>query len=104
MGKFPKHFRVEFVRLQSIAEKHRTEIDRMKVEYGHHFPEGTVILPEDDESPALVPMMKYTRDLFYLAPFYHKELPVSLEKLLVIDVDLEIRIDLLDLHKHFLSF
>ena len=34
--------------------------------------------------------MKYTLDLFYLAPFYHLEL-VQLDKLVVLDVDLQFR-------------
>ena len=34
---------------------------------------------------------KYRSDLFYIAPFYHTEIPDSIKKLIVIDIDLEFR-------------
>jgi hypothetical protein len=34
-------------------------------------------------------------DLFYIAPFYHTALPVELEFLVVLDVDLVFRLDIL---------
>lgn len=34
---------------------------------------------------------KYCSDLFYIAPFYHTEIPNSIKKLIVIDIDLDVR-------------
>ena len=36
-----------------------------------------------------MPTLKYTKDLFYIAPLLHKELPSALEKLIMLDIDLE---------------
>jgi len=44
---------------------------------------------------------KYTLDLFYLVPFYHSAFPASLQKIIVMDADLEFRIDVMDLYKKF---
>jgi len=76
----------------------------MKKHYGHHYPEGTVFLPENGDGPAMVPNMKYTHDLFYVVPFYHREFPKAIKKLIVIDIDLEFRVDMLHLYKHFRNF
>ena len=34
---------------------------------------------------------KYHSDLFYIAPFYNTEIPESIKKLIVIDIDLEFK-------------
>ena len=39
------------------------------------------------------------QDLFYLLPYHHLEFPLSLKKLIIIDVDLEFSMDLLRLYK-----
>ena len=88
--KIPK-LRVEYVSLAAVADKYRDDITVMKKHYGHHYPEGTVILPEDGKGPAMVPNFKYTLDLFYIVPFYHREFPKEIEKLVVIDIDLEFK-------------
>ena len=88
--KIPK-MKVEYVNLETMAEKYREDIEVMKKHYGHHFPEGTFIMPKDGKGPVMVPNLKYTLDLFYLAPFYHREFPVNIEKLIVIDIDLEFK-------------
>ena len=82
---------VEYVDLQAMANKYREDIDEIKKHYGHHFPEGTIFMPEDGKGPVMVPNFKYTLDLFYLVPFYHREFPEEIEKLIVLDIDLEFR-------------
>jgi len=98
---FPR-LKVEFVAISSITSKHREEIDLMKTYFGNHLPPGTVF--KNDAGQVLVPTFKYTLDLFYILPFYHIEFPDELEHLMVIDIDLEFRIDLLKLYKHFKLF
>ena len=95
--------KVEYVNITSITEKHQDHIKIMKALYGHHTPEGTQFMPGDDalkglkhQLPAgndfvVVPSMKYTLDLFYLAPFYHLEF-IQIDKLIVLDVDLQFRL------------
>ena len=34
---------------------------------------------------------KYTRDMFYLVPFYHREIPPTLTRIIAIDIDLDVR-------------
>ena len=34
---------------------------------------------------------KYTRDMFYLVPFYHREIPNTLTRIIAIDIDLDVR-------------
>ena len=80
----------EFVSLSSITEKYRRDIDYMKKHYGYHHPEGTFFLKNND-TVVHVPNNKYTHDLFFIAPFYHREIPTEIEKLIVIDIDLEVR-------------
>ena len=46
-----------------------------------------------DGGPTLLPTLKYTKDLFYIAPLLHKELPPDLEKLIMLDIDLEFKWD-----------
>ena len=43
------------------------------------------------EKMIMVNTQKYRSDLFYIAPFYHTEIPESIKKLIVIDIDLEFR-------------
>merc|ERR1719195_459970 len=51
-----------------------------------------------------IPNTKYQHDLFFIAPFYHREVTSTISKLIVIDIDLEFRIDLLELHSLFSEF
>ena len=45
-----------------------------------------------DGGPTMLPTLKYTKDLFYIAPLLHKELPQDLEKLIMlVDTDLEFK-------------
>jgi hypothetical protein len=86
--KVPK-LKVEFVDIESITSKHREEIDLMKTYFGHYFPPDTAFNCETGR--AVIQSPKYTLDLFYILPFYHLEFPEDLEKLIVIDIDLEFR-------------
>ena len=93
---------MEYVNISSITEKHQDHIQIMKELYGHHAPEGTQFMPGDEALKGLqhqlpsgnnfvvVPSLKYTLDLFYLAPFYHLEL-IQIDKIIVLDVDLQLR-------------
>ena len=44
----------------------------------------------DDENVVTVVNVRYDKDFFYIAPFYHRIFPL-LEKLIVLDLDLEFR-------------
>ena len=94
--------KVEYVNITSITSKHQNHIRIMKQLYGNHAPIGTQFRPGDealnglehhlpkDKDFVVVPSLKYTLDLFYLAPFYHLEL-IQIDKLVVLDVDLQFR-------------
>jgi len=99
--KFPK-IRTDFVSLSSIVEPHRKEIDRMKQHFGHHMPVGTQFKNKDGIT--VVPSFKYTLDLFYILPFYHIEFPEGLQRLMVLDADIEVYCDLRKLWQHFRHF
>ena len=43
---------------------------------------------QGEDGPALVPTFKYTLDLFYMLPFYHREFPPTLKTLIFLDTDL----------------
>ena len=76
--------------------------------------------PQTEDGHTQVPALKYTKDLFYITPLLHRELPYSLEKLIMLDIDLEFkyaaqqiassecdlscRTDIVDLYKHFNQF
>ncbi|XP_023337595.1 uncharacterized protein LOC111708450 [Eurytemora carolleeae] len=45
--------------------------------------------------------IKYGKDLFFLAPFYHREYPAGLHHLIVLDIDLHFMIDLHELNQQF---
>ena len=47
---------------------------------------------------------KYRHDLFYILPYYYLELPASINKLILLDIDLEFSIDMLSLYKQFNQF
>merc|ERR550517_423233 len=87
----------------------------MKQYFGHHMPVGTkfkVPIPitifnnllKNKDGITFVPSFKYTLDLFYILPFYHIEFPVGLQRLMVLDVDIEVYCDLRKLWQHFQYF
>ena len=47
---------------------------------------------------------KYRHDLFYILPYHHLEFPDSIKKLILMDVDLEFKIDISDLFRQFNKF
>ena len=47
-----------------------------------------VLSGQGEDGPALVPTFKYTLDLFYMLPFYHREFPATLKTLIFLDTDL----------------
>ena len=101
MMKFPI-LRYEFVDLNPVVKKHRKHIDIMKLLFGQTNQEPKVIHPEDTlhgeiaddnlENVAIEikPYLKYTQDIYYLAPFYHVAFP-GIEKLIALDLDLQFR-------------
>ena len=97
---FPK-IRVEFTKLTSITDKYRSDIDEMKKLFGFSDPDVKYVIKDE---VVLVPNTKYTHDLFFIAPFYHKEVTEDIGKLIVIDIDLEFRTDLRNLYRHFSKF
>ena len=101
----------------------------MKQHFGHHMPVGTQfkvpipitichILLQNKDGITFVPSFKYTLDLFYILPFYHIEVllykeyninskiqfPVGLQRLMVLDADIEVYCDLRKLWQHFQHF
>ena len=97
--KRPK-LQIEFVSLESLTEKYRDKINMMKRLFGYHDKEPRVVVSDDQVSR--VSNTKYTHDLFFIAPFYHLETPV--ERLIVLDIDLEFRTDIINLYKLFHNF
>ncbi|XP_023326036.1 uncharacterized protein LOC111699566 [Eurytemora carolleeae] len=91
---FPRFF-VEFVNISPIIQQNRETIDVMKTLFSK---EET--LPLKHEGAVVVISPKYREDLFYIGPFYHTSFP-SLNRLMVFDVDLEIKEDLAVLNKQF---
>ena len=79
---------VEFAKLDSITEKYRREIDDMKKLFGNNDPEE---ISEQRENVIYKTNNKYNHDLYYIAPFYHVELPEEIEKLIALDIDLRFR-------------
>lgn len=101
---FPERLLCEFVNIESIVKDRQSEINAMKNHFGHHIPPGTVFKPKDGIGPDVVGTQKYTLNLFYVVPFYHLVFPEDLEKLVVLDIDLEIKTDLSKLHNEFNNF
>ena len=93
--------KIEFLDINSIIQRHNDTIQEMKKYFGpnnksihisptdqrksYYFPD----LPKDQEIDMVFPP-RYSRDLFYIAPFYHLELP-KVKKLIVVDLDIEFR-------------
>lgn len=101
--KRPK-LKIEFVSLESMTDKYRESIDKMKLLFGYHDKDlnKAELRGEGDKKVLHYPNSKYTHDLFFIAPFYHKE--VMVDRLIVLDIDLEFKTDVLDLYKMFMQF
>jgi hypothetical protein len=57
--RFPRRLRIEFVRLATIAERHRDEIEHMKKFFCVHYPEGYMV---EVDGKLLYPNRKYEQD------------------------------------------
>ena len=99
--KFPK-LRFELVDLEPVVKKHRKHIDFMKQLFGQNNQEPNILEPGDDLHTEVAdddlenvvieiqPYLKYTQDIYYIAPFYHLIFP-GIEKLIALDLDLQFR-------------
>ena len=74
---FPR-IRVEFTKLTSITDKYRSDINEMKTLFGFSDPDVKYVIKDE---VVLVPNTKYTHDLFFIAPFYHKEVTKAMQSL-----------------------
>ena len=99
-AKIPARFCLEFVDLASFTGPHRAVIDQMKVYYARTAMKDSAVV-QPDGGVLHYDYEKYTLDLFYLAPLYHLGFPPALKQLIVLDVDLEVRIDLRELQAEF---
>ena len=54
---------------------------------------GQLFRTNNEEKKEVIWSEKYRHDLFYILPFYHRELPLHVKKLIVLDADLEFRTD-----------
>ena len=93
--------KIEFLDINSIIKRHNDTIQEMKKYFGPNN-KSIHISPTDqrksyyfshlpkDEGIDMVFPPRYSRDLFYIAPFYHLELP-TVQKLIVVDLDIEFR-------------
>ena len=73
---------------ERFLDRFLLKIINFRHHYGHHAPPGTVFKPKGEGGPIIYPTYKYTQDLFYILPFYHKEFPASLKRVMVFDTDL----------------
>ena len=79
-------FLYDFFDIGTITNKYRSEIGSLK----RHF------TSKSEEA------IKYTDDLFMVAPFYHRVFPYR--KLIMLDVDLKFRIDIQELFQIYEEF
>ena len=98
---FPK-LRFDLVDLEPVVKKHRKHIDFMKQLFGQNNQEPSILEPGDDLHAEVAdddlenvvieiqPYLKYTQDIYYIAPFYHLIFP-GIEKLIALDLDLQFR-------------
>ena len=56
------------------------------------------------EKMIFVNTVKYRGDLFYVAPFYHTEIPESIKKVIVIDIDLDFRYIVIKIQNYILFY
>merc|ERR1719468_1295937 len=82
---------IQFVDVNSIAKEYRMEIDVMKNVYSMNVNKDVQV--QYNETFFFVISPKYSKDLFYVGPFYGNCM-TNLDRLLVLDVDLEVKEDL----------
>jgi len=99
--KFPR-LKVEYVDFHAFVADSHDLIDEMKDIYCTG--ENREVELEDEEHYfdfVIHCMEKYRLDFFYLVPLYHRYYPASLDRLIVLDVDLAFRVDVGDLQAQF---
>ena len=95
---------VAYLNASEIFENNRAGIQRMKHLFGRSISSvenGQLFRTNNEEKKEVIWSEKYRHDLFYILPYYHLELPLHVKKLIVLDVDLEFRTDILDLYRQF---
>ena len=78
-----------------ITDKYRDDIDRMKQLFGFLSAGEQFTVKEGrggGRQEVHIPNTKYQHDLFFIAPFYHREVTSTIHKLIVIDIDLEFKL------------
>ena len=78
-----------------ITDKYRDDIDRMKQLFGFLSAGEQFTVKEGrggSRQEVHIPNTKYQHDLFFIAPFYHREVTSTIHKLIVIDIDLEFKL------------
>ena len=94
---------VAYVNTSEIFSNQRTGIHQLKNYFGFLNDKPYKETPLTGKTP-IVWNHKYRHDLFYILPYYYLELPVSMHKLILLDIDLEFSIDMLSLYKQFNQF
>ena len=95
---------VAYLNASEIFENNRAGIQRMKHLFGRSISSvenGQLFRTNNEEKKEVIWSEKYRHDLFYILPYYHRELPLHVKKLIVLDADLEFRTDILDLYRQF---
>ena len=82
--------KISYVDIEDLVREDREIINTMKA-----HTDMNIVTSQDNE--------KYSHDLFYLAPTYHKKF-IRLEKLIVLDIDLGILTSIQDLYGQFSKF
>jgi len=106
--------KVEFLDFNSMVSKHNETLQEMKKYFGPNnhtvwIPPGDLrreyYFPKtpDNHAVEMAFPVRYNRDLFYIAPFYHLEL-TRVKKLIVVDLDIEFRCSLAELDDQFEEF
>jgi len=100
--KFPR-FQIEYVDINYYFEEYRNEIDAMKPHLCYN--EMTTISYDTEEGPIdshFQPCAeKFKMDLFYLSPLYPAVYTRSIQRLVILDIDLDFRCDIGELYKEF---
>ena len=105
MLKFPP-LEVVYVNTSQIFAHQKTGIHQLKLYFGAVSDKPYVETPSkhDQGVSAITWNNKYRHDLFYILPYYYLELPTTVKKLIMLDVDLEFSIDMVNLYRQFDQF
>jgi hypothetical protein len=108
------NIKVELLDINSIIKPNNKTIQEMKkyfgpnnkrISVGAKDPRRDYYFPSEPSGNAVEMVFppRYDRDLFYIAPFYHTELPAQ-DRLIVIDLDIEFRCNISELWRQFDQF